>query len=494
MPRELEEYDEVKIFIQDVTDQIQYRMIRPDIKKELLSHIEDRVEEYENSGEIRDSAVSKAVRQMGKPVDIGISLNSVRKTKENWWIIGFGIFAILLAVIGNVRELNDRGFGIGGLLYTFHLPIGVSLFLYFYLKGYEILVRKTKAIVYILCGIISLETISLLLRRSIISNNGSLWGNIWSRLFSPAIIGSILLITVPLIVIAIYGIRQRGLLAILMAFTTMVLVLVLSGFQLGFTIVTNELIAILALVIIIGIMIANNVLIGKKKQLWLWYSIGIIALFGSYTVVNNKLANADVAYNLARCIEPESVKHDYLSYAYDSITIRDLLSKAKLFGSVTLAQEEWNAMQLKADDVVTIENDIVAADSFLNSALPQYYNKNYRIAYWVVKYGWCIGGLLVILVATFYICLVALSSKIQNKLAKVLSIACSISLLLQFVFYFLSNMGYLYGNSVNLPLISDGMSSIVANMLMLGCVLGAYRYDYVWNHWDYQLTYSRIKQ
>lgn len=66
MAREIEEYEEVKSFIQDVTEQIQYRPIRPEIKEELLSHIEDRVDEYENAGESRDNAIKTTVLQMGE--------------------------------------------------------------------------------------------------------------------------------------------------------------------------------------------------------------------------------------------------------------------------------------------------------------------------------------------------------------------------------------------------------------------------------------------
>ena len=98
MAREIEEYEEVKSFIQDVTEQIQYRPIRPEIKEELLSHIEDRIDEYENAGENRDNAIKTTVLQMGEPDNIGMSLNEVRRTRDNWWGIGFGIFAIMLAV------------------------------------------------------------------------------------------------------------------------------------------------------------------------------------------------------------------------------------------------------------------------------------------------------------------------------------------------------------------------------------------------------------
>lgn len=491
MAREIEEYEEVKSFIQDVTEQIQYRPIRPEIKEELLSHIEDRVDEYENAGESRDNAIKTTVLQMGEPVNIGMSLNEVRRTRDNWWGIGFGIFAIMLAASGCMREWSEKGLE-HGLFRTFYLPMGIGLFVFFYLKGYEMLVKKTKVILYVLCGIIALEAIIFLLRKlSIVTQYNVFSRRIYPILFSPSVVGSILLVIVPLIVIVIYGIRLRGKIAILLAYITMELFLILSGLHLGFRIVTNELIAIFTLIIILGIMIGKDILKGKKKQLWIWYCIGAVSLLGSYGVINNTLPNASVSYNLEMFMEPDSVEHDGLSYAYDSITIRELLSKAKSFGSVTLSKEDLNTIQSKADRRVSITHPLVNKDNFLKDSLPQYYNKNYRITYWIVKYGWIIGGALIVVVAAFYISLTVISARIKNQLAKMLSISCSVCLLLQFILYMLSNLGYLYGNSVNLPLISDGVCSIIVNTILFACILGAHRYDHVWNHWDYtrKVTY-----
>lgn len=389
MAREIEEYEEVKSFIQDVTEQIQYRPIRPEIKEELLSHIEDRVDEYENAGESRDNAIKTTVLQMGEPVNIGMSLNEVRRTRDNWWGIGFGIFTIMLAASGCMREWSEKGL-VHGLFRTFYLPMGIGLFVFFYLKGYEMLVKKTKVILYVLCGIIALEAIILLLRKlSIVTQYNVFSRRIYPILFSPSVVGSILLVIVPLIVIVIYGIRLRGKIAILLAYITMELFLILSGLHLGFRIVTNELIAIFTLIIILGIMIGKDILKGKKKQLWIWYCIGAVSLLGSY------------------------------------------------------------------------------------------------------GYGWIIGGALIVVVAAFYISLTVISARIKNQLAKMLSISCSVCLLLQFILYMLSNLGYLYGNSVNLPLISDGLCSIIVNTILFACILGAYRYDHVWNYWDYtrKVTY-----
>ena len=52
-------------------------------------------------------------------------------------------------------------------------------------------------------------------------------------------------------------------------------------------------------------------------------------------------------------------------------------------------------------------------------------------------------------------------------------------LLWQGVLYLLGNLGYQYASFSNLPLISEGRMSIMANMLLLGMIYSAYRFDRV---------------
>jgi len=50
-------------------------------------------------------------------------------------------------------------------------------------------------------------------------------------------------------------------------------------------------------------------------------------------------------------------------------------------------------------------------------------------------------------------------------------------LLVQTMLYIAGNLGYQYEYFTNLPLVSEGKISIVINMLLLGFIFSAYRYD-----------------
>ena len=66
-------------FLDEITDQISYKPLRPSIRQELSSHIEDRVEEYESLGLSASDAAAKALACMGDAVAIGTELNEIHR-------------------------------------------------------------------------------------------------------------------------------------------------------------------------------------------------------------------------------------------------------------------------------------------------------------------------------------------------------------------------------------------------------------------------------
>ena len=98
----------------------------------------------------------------------------------------------------------------------------------------------------------------------------------------------------------------------------------------------------------------------------------------------------------------------------------------------------------------------------LEDVLPQFYPINYRIADWILSYGWFPGIFLLGLVLVFGVLLAGISFKIRNRL-----------------FYVLGNFGFRFGWFGSLPLVSEGMVSGVVNAILLGLVLSVYRYDLV---------------
>ena len=81
--------------------------------------------------------------------------------------------------------------------------------------------------------------------------------------------------------------------------------------------------------------------------------------------------------------------------------------------------------------------------------------------------------------AVFYVVLFSCIARIRGALAGAVSFHCGLCLLFQSILYILGNFGFQYGSFPNLPLVSEGYISILVNMLLLGFIFSAYRYDRV---------------
>lgn len=134
-------------FLDEITDQISYRPLRPSIRQELESHIEDRIEEYESLGFSTSDATEQALACMGDAVSIGTGLNEVHKIQK----------APLLSIITALLFLT----GFAAACFRFlrwspqqtvngaicYIPGGILLVMTA-LKGYPLLIRFRKVLAF----------------------------------------------------------------------------------------------------------------------------------------------------------------------------------------------------------------------------------------------------------------------------------------------------------------------------------------------------------
>lgn len=144
--------NEVNQFLEDVIEQIQYKPIRTEIKEELRAHIEDHTLELMENGIEEKEATQTAIEQMGDPVNIGITLNEVRRVKNHWILISMILSAVFMGVLNNFIynsvswELGTIN-GIADIMSNINYFIcGLIVFLVIYLKGYTFVVKHTKLI------------------------------------------------------------------------------------------------------------------------------------------------------------------------------------------------------------------------------------------------------------------------------------------------------------------------------------------------------------
>jgi len=207
------------------------------------------------------------------------------------------------------------------------------------------------------------------------------------------------------------------------------------------------------------------------------------------------LSRGSQKQNAELFLTPEKQAESYWEDGYNGVMIRELLGRARFAGTVELTREELmnygtGAWYLDQDQVqkkttyLHYDQDSVT----WTDILPQHYYNNYRIAWWILKYGWGPACVLMVVAAGFYGALFWTLRKIKNPMGKVLALSCTLCLASQAVLYTLGNFGFQYGWFCNLPILSEGLLSISVNMLLTGLVLSVYRYDTVIRRDEEQIT------
>lgn len=139
-------------YLKIVLEQIRCKKARPYIRQELQDHIEDQIEANISAGLNRSDAEKEAVKDMGDPVEAGLSLDRIHKPQIAWKllliistisVIGILIhMAIDLYVTGDGTAMAPR--------YAFHVITGVVVMMILYFLDYTLLARFSKIIAAIL--------------------------------------------------------------------------------------------------------------------------------------------------------------------------------------------------------------------------------------------------------------------------------------------------------------------------------------------------------
>ena len=125
------ENSKVNKYINEVCSLIRNKKVHPEIKEELLGHINDIIEDYLEIGKSLDDATDRALIQMGNAKAIGHDLNKAHKTNSDWLLLLITtcliFFGFLTTAFLQVNSLTDQYYinYIGKLL----LFLIISLFL-----------------------------------------------------------------------------------------------------------------------------------------------------------------------------------------------------------------------------------------------------------------------------------------------------------------------------------------------------------------------------
>jgi len=138
---DLEQNEKIQTYLDTVCSQVKWRDMHIQIRLELISHISNLVEEYEQGGLPSEDAIQKALSQMGNAKELGENLHHIHKPRIEWSILALvGFFLSLGLFILYSLEVNDLLFAKSSSLFAKSLVyslVGVLIAVGMYFFNYR---------------------------------------------------------------------------------------------------------------------------------------------------------------------------------------------------------------------------------------------------------------------------------------------------------------------------------------------------------------------
>ncbi len=426
-------------YLNTVTEQIRCTKARELVTEELRDHILDQAEAYESEGMFEEEAMEKAVRDMGDPVETGVSLDRIHRPQvEVGILILIGLISLasiaLHAVLGAYTQDADSA----GYWYfrhhTVYVAAGYLVMLLVYRLDYSILSRFAKPLAAAFLAFILIGT-----RYAVTINGAKLYVAIGSlRFFMPVL----MVLFVPIFGGLLYAYRGEGWKGLgkilLWMLVPVFLTFRIPAFSQGVVLWTT-------------LLMLTAVAVYKR-----WYRVSrkaalpvLGALFAALPAffLGAGMLGHLATYQMARiqAFLTNSWDNNYLA-----IQMRKILMGSRLAGG--------NA-----------ENVMEAA------ALPGF-NSDYIFVSMISAYGLLAGVLTAVLMCFLVFKIFRVSFGQKNQLGMILGCGCGIVFMCQMGISIGMNLGLLPCTSAILPFFSAGGTSIVVSYMLLGLVLSVYRY------------------
>lgn len=423
----------IEDYLHLVTSQIRCKKACPCVEKELENHIMDQMNAYVKEGMDEETALDKAILEMGDPVEVGVEFDRIHRPEMSWgMVLSVGILGIVSVLLQYALKGagNEMAQPHKQLVFT---VIGFLVMLGIYYLDYSILGKYGKQIGALFLGFMIL-TIPFRLSVNAVSTFIYFGGLIVS-------VPLAMYLYVPIFGGILYSYRKKGY-EVLWKIALWAIIPVWLVLRCPSWIHASCL--ALALLTVFTITVWKDWYSFSKKIVLsvLWIGVAIlpmILLFGNGILT---------AYQQKRV---QAFLDGTGTLNYISSSISEILRNSKILGGSE------------------------AGLQVLNNRIPGVHSE-----FVFVSLVACFGILAGVVVAGLYFCLVwkiiRISKGQHNQLGMVTGYGCGIVFGIQIVYNLLQCLSVLPSSSVALPFLSNsGSGTIVAYMLM-GLVLSVYRY------------------
>lgn len=426
-------------YLKILLEQIRCKKVRPYIRQELQSHMEDQIQAYVRAGMDYENAEKEAVRDMGDPVETGVSLDRVHKPSVAWRLL---LMIVLISAAGMIMHMmisqnSDGGEAYISGRYVVHAIAGIAVMTGIYFIDYTVVARFSK---WIAGAILVIGMLNLLM-------GGGVNGMTYYIFAGRGLISmqALLLFYVPVYGGIVYQYRGSGYKGLIKAVVWMI-VPVFLAFVMPAIMAAGLLLVSMLVMLSIAVWKDWFVIAKKRALAGLWGSLTVLpvaALWGMY------FGNILKEYQKARiqAFVSGSGEESYLT-----VTLRSFLTQNKLVGH-------------NGTDV--------------SEVLPGF-NTDYILTYLSSTYG-MIAAILACCVLVVLIAIVfGAVLKQKNQLGLVMGCGCGMVLLGSLLINILENLGALPPTATFLPFLSGGGSYLIVSYGLIGIVLSIYRYKNIY--------------
>lgn len=426
-------------YLQALLEQIRCKKARPYIRQELQNHMEDQIKANILAGMDNERAEKEAVKDMGDPIETGISLDRIHKPQTAWkLLLMIALISIAGILIHTVIAIQINGNDVSASnRYVIHVMAGIVVMKVLYFLDYTLLARFSKVIAATLLGVCLL---ALLFGSTV--NGTKYFLFLGGRNIS---VQALVLFYVPIyggIIYQYHGLGYKGLIkSVIWMVMPVVLVLRLPS------IMTAGLMLISMLVMLTIAIQKDWFIVRKKKAIgglwWIFMVMPVAAFLAAYW------GNGLASYQKARiqAVISNSGEANGLT-----ATLRTFLTSNKFVGS-------------SGTDAAEI--------------LPEF-NADYLLVYLSSMYGMIAAVLLCCVLAVLIFAVFNTAMKQKNQLGMMMGCGCGMIFFVSFLINVLENLGALPPTATFLPFLSAGGSYIIVSYGLMGIVLSIYRYKNVY--------------
>ena len=108
-------------YIRKLLEQVRFQKAHKAIEDEIRLHIEDQTEAYLSDGMDKETAEKRAVRDMGDPVEAGISLDSVHRPQMAWDLVVAAFAVALIGIMIHIYMSEQLNWGMYISIFGGHL-------------------------------------------------------------------------------------------------------------------------------------------------------------------------------------------------------------------------------------------------------------------------------------------------------------------------------------------------------------------------------------